>query len=179
MNIFYLSHNPTECAQMHVDKHIIKMVLEQNQILSTAHRILDGKEYMDASNRSRKIKRWRLKPELDQLLYKATHMNHPSAIWARQSTENYMWLHAMTVELCKEFTHRYGKIHKSEWSGVVAALANTPVNIPIGPFTEPTPAMPDIHIVPGDSIQSYKNYYNFAKQHLHSWKNRPVPDFII
>jgi hypothetical protein len=28
MNIFYLSHNTTECAKLHVDKHCVKMIVE-------------------------------------------------------------------------------------------------------------------------------------------------------
>ena len=177
MNIFYLSNNPAECAQLHVDKHSVKMILEYTQLLSTAHRVLDGVEYIDASS-GRKIKRWKLNTSYESILYKATHQNHPSAIWVRQSYENYIWLHSLLVELCKEYTHRYGKTHKCEAIGLVDALAYAPFNIPVGLFTEPTPAMPDQYIVAGDSIQSYKNYYVSSKQHLHSWKNRQVPDFI-
>ena len=36
MNIFILDYNPTNCARMHADKHVVKMVLETAQILSTA-----------------------------------------------------------------------------------------------------------------------------------------------
>jgi hypothetical protein len=42
MNIFYLDHDPKVCAEMHVDKHCVKMILEYAQLLSTAHRVLDG-----------------------------------------------------------------------------------------------------------------------------------------
>lgn len=44
MNIFYLDPNPTKCARYHADKHCVKMVLEYAQLLSTAHRVLDGVE---------------------------------------------------------------------------------------------------------------------------------------
>ena len=44
MNIFYLSHDVDECARFHVDKHVVKMILESAQLLSTAHRVLDGVE---------------------------------------------------------------------------------------------------------------------------------------
>jgi hypothetical protein len=177
MNIFYLSNNVEECAQMHVDKHVVKMITEQCQLLSTAHRVIDGVEYIDDSS-GRKIKRWKLGGSYEYLLYKATHINHPSAIWARKSFDNYMWLHSLTEELCKEYTHRYGKIHKCEYSGLLDTLSYAPFNIPVGIFTEPTCAMPDKYIVKGDSIQSYKNYYTDGKQHLFSWKNRPIPEFI-
>jgi len=42
MNIFYLDHDVRKCAEMHNDKHTVKMILEYAQLLSTAHRVLDG-----------------------------------------------------------------------------------------------------------------------------------------
>ncbi len=177
MNIFYLSNNTKECSQMHVDRHVIKMIVEYSQLLSTAHRVLDGVEYIDSSS-GRKIKRWKLGSSYEPILYKATHINHPSAIWVRQSYDNYRWLVSLLCQLCKEYTYRYGKIHKVESSGLYELLTYAPFNIRPGVFTEPTPAMPTEYIIKGDSIQSYKNYYNGSKQHLHNWKNRPIPDFI-
>ena len=177
MNIFYLSNNTKECAQMHVDKHCVKMILEYAQLLSTAHRVIDGVEYVDDSS-GRKIKRWKLGSSYEDILYKATHINHPSAIWVRHSYDNYAWLRSLLYQLCKEYTYRYDKVHKVESSGLMEALCYAPINIKLSKFTEPTPAMPDEYIVKGDSIQSYHNYYNGAKVKLFSWKNRSVPGFI-
>ena len=42
MNIFFLDKNPDDVAEYHVDRHVIKMIQETAQILSTAHRVLDG-----------------------------------------------------------------------------------------------------------------------------------------
>ena len=42
MNIFYLHEDPQVSAKMHCDKHVVKMILESAQMLSTAHRVLDG-----------------------------------------------------------------------------------------------------------------------------------------
>jgi hypothetical protein len=36
MNIFYLHNDPETCAIEHVDKHVVKMILEYAQLLSTA-----------------------------------------------------------------------------------------------------------------------------------------------
>jgi hypothetical protein len=52
------------------------MILEEAQMLSTVHRIIDGDEYVDASS-GRKIKRWRLNDDRELSLYKATHVGHP------------------------------------------------------------------------------------------------------
>ena len=177
MNIFYTNNDPKLCAIEHCDKHCVKMILESAQLLSTAHRVLDGKEYIDASS-GRKIRRWSLDNSYDDIFYKATHINHPSAIWARQSYENYQWLYNLLNELCAEYTYRYGKVHRCFDIGLVDKLSYSPINIPVTVFTEPTPAMAEQYIVRGDSIKSYQKYIREGKIHLHNWKNRPIPSFI-
>lgn len=152
------------------------MILETAQLLSTAHRVLDGVETTQLSKTGRRVKRWILPDDGRSILYEATHINHPSAVWARQSKENYKWLFSLFVELCMEYSYRYGKTHKCE--SMIKSFMVAPKNIPIAPFTEPTPAMPEQYKVPGDSVQSYHNYYNGEKTRMFSWKNRPVPAFI-
>jgi hypothetical protein len=184
MNIFYLDNNPTICAQMHNDKHVIKMILESAQLLSTAHRVLDGVETIGLSQSGRKKKIWKLADEqLDSQLYSATHQNHPSAIWVRQSIGNYNWLALLLANLCAEYTYRYGKVHKCQESGLVALLlVVAPKNISKKPFNEPTPAMPADVIVEGSSLASYRNYYINNKQHLASWSgkinSRRIPEWF-
>lgn len=177
MNIFYLHNDPKICAEMHNNSHCVKMILETAQLLSTAHRLLDGQETSVITDKGKKAKRWILSDDRNEILYSATHMNHPSAVWCRQNTANYVWLSSLLIELCVEYTHRYGKVHKCQQSGLVEALQTPPKNIPIGIFTEPTPAMPDIYKVVNDSITSYRNYYNGAKTHLAKWKNRSIPEW--
>ena len=183
MNIFYLDHNPVKCAEYHVDKHVVKMILEYCQLLSTAHRVIDGKETIAESKTGRKVKRWILSDERETTLYSATHINHPSAVWARQNKDNYCWLHSLLCELCKEYTYRYGKTHKCQEIGLVDKLAIVPYNLSDAKFTQPTPAMPDACKVPGDSLQSYRNYYVMNKGHLWSWKgkinSRTQPQWFI
>jgi hypothetical protein len=184
MNIFFLDNDPVKCAQYHVDKHCVKMILEYCQLLSTAHRILDGTEIVAESKTGRKVKRWILPDERETILYSATHINHPSAVWCRQSDSNYIWLSKLLMELCKEYTYRYGKVHKCEADGLVKALFwNLPKNLPKAvSFTGPTPAMPDACKVPGDSLKSYRNYYIMEKQRMWSWKGkinkREAPPFM-
>ena len=50
MNIFYLDRDPKIAAEMHCDKHVVKMILESAQMMSTAHRVLDGDTYADENN---------------------------------------------------------------------------------------------------------------------------------
>lgn len=176
MNIFYLHNDPVKCAEMHVDKHCVKMIVEYAQLLSTAHRVLDGIQVVGVSKNGRKQIRHVLDDDRDGVLYSATHINHPSAVWVRQSDKNYDWLYSLFQSLMSEYTHRYGKVHAT--SKLELYLARFPKNIPLKEFTEPTPAMPDQYKVPGDSIQSYKNYYLGEKQYMFAWKNRTNPDWI-
>ena len=180
MNIFYLDHDVRKCAEMHNDKHVVKMILEYAQLLSTAHRVLDGVELIGLSDSGRKKKFWTLGDSRDYTLYKATHINHPSAVWVRKSVQNYMWLAEMLEVLCGEYTYRYGKVHKVERDGLMQLLKNEfPKNLPVAPFTEPTPAMPDDVKIIGDSIKSYRNYYINNKAHLANWKKRTTPEWYI
>lgn len=153
------------------------MILEYCQLLSTAHRYLDGVEIIGKTKTGRNVKRWKLEDDRDTILYSATHINHPSAVWCRKTSANYEWLHKLLVELCKEYTFRYGKVHKCEREGLVAQLARLPDTITSAPFTQPTPAMPDEVKILGDSVASYRNYYINNKTHLANWKNRKVPDW--
>jgi hypothetical protein len=180
MNIFYLDHDVTKCAEMHNDKHCVKMILEYAQLLSTAHRYIDGTQSVRLSKTGRKQTAYDLPDERELILYSATHINHPSAVWVRESAFNYLWLHELLDALCKEYTYRYGKVHKIEASGLLLALRELPNNIDRSyMFTQPTPAMPDDVKVQKDSIASYRNYYIKNKTHLAKWKNRPIPSWYV
>jgi hypothetical protein len=176
MNIFYLDSEPKKCAQQHVDKHCVKMILEYAQLLSTAHRIIDGNPMEGRSQSGRRKTVYSLPDSRDTTLYSATHINHPSAVWVRQSRANYYWLFSLFQELMDEYTYRYGKVHAT--ARLYDALYHSPKNIPQAKFTEPTPAMPDHYKVAGDSIQSYRNYYLGDKQRMFSWKNRETPSWV-
>ena len=163
MNIFYLDKDPKRCAEMHCDKHVVKMILEYAQLLSTAHRVLDGDEWADRVG-----------------LYKATHKNHPSAVWARESAGNYFWLNKLFQELCKEYTKRYGKIHGSQIR-LGDYLYVLPKSLNIGfegietGLTEPPQCMPDYCKIEGDAIMGYRNYYIREKSYMARWNFTPEP----
>lgn len=156
VNIFCLDKDPVKAAQYHVDRHVVKMILETAQLLSTAHRVLDDP----------------ISKDFDDLLYKATHVNHPSAKYVRSSSFAYKWTHSLLVALADEYYYRYNNSHKCENIGLIEKLATLPKNIPIDE-TEiyPTLAMPDEYRT-DDVVESYRAYYIGEKQHLASWKGR-------
>jgi hypothetical protein len=177
MNIFYLHPDAKTCAEMHVDKHVVKMIIEYAQLMSTAHRVIDGNEYYDKTSNGRKIKRWfHPDSEFDYGLMKASHVNHPSGVWCRANKENYQWLYTLWTHLLAEYTYRYGKIHACEKYDKY--LVVTPKNIPEGKFYPPTPAMPDDCKI-GDVLLSYRKYYIDYKHGFANWKKRERPDWYV
>lgn len=158
MNIFYLSTDTRICAQYHTNKHLVKMITESAQILCTVKRVLDT----DC--------------EFTNILYKVTHKNHPSTLWAMSSKKNYLWLYSLFRQLCVEYTFRYKKIHACE-TKLLQILKSPPKNIPETKFTQPTLAMPDQY-KDANAVRAYRNYYIGAKSHLFMWKKRPAPYWI-
>ena len=158
MNIFYLDHDPATAARYHTDKHVIKMILESAQLLSTTHHLSKSDD------------------EILSHIYKPTHFNHPSAIWVRMSKANYEWLYSLFLALIGEYTYRFGKIHKS--SELIPYLKNIPATLSDIPFSPPTPAMDDEYLINGDSLLSYRNYYRLAKSHLFAWTKRERPEWL-
>lgn len=160
MNIFYLDGNARLAAEAHCDKHVVKMVLETAQLLSTAHRVLDGDEYADSVG-----------------LYKATHKNHPSAVWARNGQENYCWLHDLFNHLCFEYHKRYNKAHKT--SKLMYPLSRIPTYIPLVSFCPPPQCMPDEYKVDNDTVLAYRKYYLGAKKHFAKWTKTQAPSWWV
>jgi len=174
MNIFHLDTNTQKCAEYHCDKHIVKMITEYCQLLSTAHRVLDGTLYYDPADK-RKIKRWRLDdPHKEQNLFKASFVNHPCAVWVRESVENYNYLLDLFLFCSEEYTHRYGNFHAS---GLLYDLLEYPPDAtPSFKFTIPPQAMPDdCKQDPENYIQAYRTYYIKHKNHFAKWKNGKIP----
>tara|TARA_R100000951_G_scaffold111369_1_gene110317 strand:+ start:1809 stop:2324 length:516 start_codon:yes stop_codon:yes gene_type:complete len=155
MNIFYLDRDPMKCAIDHCDKHVVKMILEYAQLLSTAHHEIDGEPSIDC--------------------YKPTHKNHPSAVWVRENRSNYQWLYHLLNNLLDEYTDRYDKTHKTESSGIFRNLSKIPYELPGGKFTDPPQCMPDDCKVDGDTIAAYRNYYIREKSYMARWKFTQEP----
>ena len=167
MNIFFLDNDPRVAAEYHNNKHVVKMILETAQLLSTAHRVLDGRLIG---------KKYVLDDDRETTLYKATHINHPSAVWVRSNMDHYRWLFDLTYYLIDEYKYRYdGKYHKCE--ALLPALMEGPYNVPIADWADPPQAMPEDVKVPGDSVEAYRNYYRVHKRRMANWKVRGAPDW--
>ena len=177
MNIFVLDENPQTAAQMMCDKHVVKMILESGQMLSTAHRVIDGIEWTDYSKNGRRIKRWRSPHNLmEEMLYKASFVGHPCTKRVMENNKNYYWLVEQAYELCKEYTRRYKKVQKTE-DMISLVRFRKPVNIPIAASITPfVQAMPEEYKNPS-AVEAYRAYYLGEKTYFAEWKNAETPSW--
>lgn len=146
MNIFYLDRNPWSAAQDHCDRHLVKMCVEYGQILSTAHHVCGS--FLDLSQ-----------------IYKPTHQNHPSSVWARSSTQHYQWLWGLFWACHIEFKARRGKEHGSNR---LVELLQKPPRMPNEPFVPPPQCMPDEFKGPC-TVSAYRRYYAIGKAGILSY----------
>ena len=152
MNIFVLDNDVKKCAQYHCDKHVVKMIIEYAQMLSTTVR---------------------LTTDFD-IGYKITHKNHPCTVWTRKSLSNWKWLRELSKEVNDEYRYRYDKEVNHKSFDVIQTLPEP--NIPdLGLTTFPL-AMPEYCMV-SDVPESYRKYYMKEKSDFVSWKKREVPEW--
>jgi len=93
MNRFLIDHHPDTIAQSLCDQHIVKMPLEEAQMLCTSvwHHAPD---YAEACE-----------------LYKPVHQKHPCTLWAMETRANYVFAFKLYDAMLREYNWRYDKIH--------------------------------------------------------------------
>jgi hypothetical protein len=181
MNLFILDQNPITAAQLQCDKHVPKMIVESAQMLSTAHRILDGELGRRRSKSGKTMVRYWEHPSSnwENILYKAVHTGHPCTVWTMESSDNYFWHYNHFVALCDEYTYRYDKLHKSDRE-LREILSHLPDNIPRGNQTAFKLAMKsNPECMFEDAVKSYRAFYQ-TKQHRFNmiWTKRSVPEWF-
>ncbi len=208
MNIFVLDDNPRVAAQQHLDKHVVKMIIEYAQLLSTAHRMLDGQEHTLELPNGKKQKLLTLNGELFKLRTKVeggymlldTLENVPIKKTHKYQITNPKCYNASHMnhpcgvwaresdsnynwlyQLFRELSHEYTyRYHKQHktYLDLNMFLSQAPRNIAAGDRTPFAMAMGDEFKVPDDPIASYKNYYLGPKAAFAKWTNRPAPDWF-
>ena len=132
MNIFAIDLNPYEAAKNLCDCHVIKMILESCQLLST-HDRLNG---------------------LTGDRYKQTHTNHPCRV-CLSNENNYIWLQHHLHGLLNEYTYRFGKVHKSQ----ILYEKYWKVDKPFDLDKISLPQCMPVEFKNISLIEAYKNYY--------------------
>ena len=181
MNIFVLDTDPVKAAQQQCDKHVVKMIVESAQMLSTAHRILDGDIYTGPSKSGlRTVNKWKHPDShLDSKLYQAVHTKHPCTIWTMQSACNYEWHYQHFIALCKEYSYRYIKMHETE-SKLGHVLKQHPKNISnrgLTPFALAMKSNPECMF--DDPVKSYRAFYKTKLARFSmKWTCRETPEWF-
>jgi hypothetical protein len=146
------------------------MILELAQLLYTAWHILEHPSWRQYAPNGG---------------YKSTHINHPIAVWIRQSKENYKFAASYAHPMLQEYTRRYGKIHGCQihldW-----LILNIPHNLPDCKLTQMPQAMPDEFKINNgcgtmdDTVSAYKSYYvGFKLKTIQiTYKNTEWPDWL-
>ena len=180
MNIFILNEDPVIAAREQCDKHVVKMIVESAQMLSTAHRMLDGDFGKRKSVSGKTMSAyWELDDSRENKLYKAVHMAHPCTVWTMESSANYIWHVRHFEALCDEYTYRYGKVHATD-TKLRDALCRLPDNIPLGDLTPFKLAMgsnPECML--DDAVESYHRFYETKQKRFGMvWSKRPTPSWF-
>tara|TARA_Y100001973_G_scaffold89143_1_gene135169 strand:+ start:332 stop:862 length:531 start_codon:yes stop_codon:yes gene_type:complete len=164
MNIFVLDEDPVVAAQMHCDKHCVKMVLELFQQLGSAMRRHGATDsHMPLTKSGKPLK--------------GGYHNHPCTRWCGDSRDNFEWAAEHAMALAKEYTYRYGKKHACE-AGIryMARCSWIIPNVGKTPFAQ---AMPE-EFKNNCAVTAYRDYYIIDKQKniQCEWnKNRQSPDW--
>ena len=192
MNLFVLDHDHDKNAEYHIDKHVVKMILEACEMLCMAHwvekavgfipRKLEKPEYDEVIHLISKYKMLDPVERIVPYTGQASHLNHPCTIWVRSSLDNYNWTYNYAASLEAERKFRYPdgvKFHRG--LNLVDKLPD--INLKdagLTPFALAMKAMaedrPDLYF-PDDAIRSYRNFYMYDKASFASWKYRDKPEW--
>lgn len=157
MNIFWLDTDLEKCARYHVDKHVVKMPTEYAQMLCDT-----------ALHAGYTAPMKPLSP---------AHHNHPCTKWVRVANGNYTLLYDLAVEVGKEYTYRYGKVHKStqhlEHIPRVLYPEEVTTTTPLPNCTSFKGYFPSLNLV-----DLYRLFYLRDKTHILNWKFREKPPFM-
>jgi hypothetical protein len=174
MNIFFCHACPYKSARTQCDKHVAKMALEGMQMMYTAHHCCGNVEAWNGCA---------LK------IYKATHANHPMAIWVRAAVAHYLWMYAHVWALLDEYMLRYGRIHACAQH--MARMSTVPARVPPVPDPVALSRLPRLCLINAprgciaapacieenarheclvykygyiDLVQSYRRYYEWKRR---------------
>ncbi len=169
MNVFVCDYNPAVAAKCLADKHVVKMIVESVQILSTAEieRRKSARNFIDVQS---------------AVLMRPTHAHHPCTIKAVQNDAYYLWLVDHAFALCDEYFRRYTRVHKCDidylpqWK----RYHNRPVDASI---VDRFPcAMPD-EFKTGNAVDNYRayltaKYKDWQTRRILKWTKTKPPEWF-
>ena len=162
MNRFIVDYDVINIAQSLCDQHIVKMPLEEAQMLCTAL--------------------WHHAPEYaeERGLYKPVHQKHPCTLWAMETQSNYLFAWCLYDAMLDEYTKRYNRKHGC--AKHYDALLKGMVYIPEGdrtPHPQCFSGHDDLKTDENWPIKAYRAFYQRDKMDFARWnKNRAMPAWL-
>ena len=162
MNRFLIDHHPDAIAKQLCDQHIVKMPLEEAQMLCTAvwHHAPDYAE--------------------EHGLYKPVHQKHPCTLWAMENRANFRFGLSLMSAMLNEYTWRYGKVHGAGKHEV--ALYNARHLLPDGDVTPHPQCFSGHDNLKTDEdwpIMAYRAFYVVDKSKFARYnKGREMPQWM-
>ena len=162
MNRFIIEFNVEDIAKSLCDQHIVKMPLEEAQMLCTAL--------------------WHHAPEYakEQDLYKPVHQKHPCTLWAMQTRANYIFAYKLYYAMLLEYQERYDK-----WHGAgkhIIAIKEGAKYIPEGRQTPHPQCFSGLDHLKTDEqfpIKAYREFYKADKLKFARYtKGRSMPEWM-
>lgn len=158
-------------AEYHCDRHVIKMILEYSQLLSTAMHVMPH-TFSGC------------KPITAPL--GKSHANHPVALWACALPENAMYLLRMAVALCHEKNHRWPcrprHAYETQLLALVEKLESNPLfnTFPASfPVAVKSKAGQKVHAPLLEVVSTYRDYYVADKAGFATWRRRIKPMWFL
>jgi len=160
LNIFAVHQNPIISAQSLCDRHVVKMILETAQMITS---VAERHNY--------------------PIIYKAGFKKHPCTIWSGDSIENWLWLIEHGIALNEEKKYRFSSGDHSSVHVIKWHLECFHAPKPHVKMTKFAQAMPDVY-KDANHVNAYRNYYLGAKQYFKdgkrpTWTKRGPPDWWV
>ena len=180
MNIFILSDNRfpathyAENARYHIDKHVVKMILESTQMLCTALSYAPYANLISPALRTSAP----CKPLAPGM------RKHPCTEWTMKNLTYFNYLTRLAIALCNEHQYRYPLSADHEYTDWLKYLGQDLDELEFT-IAAPLPEMfatavkdPELRSVARpwqDAVRIYRKYYYEDKLPFAAWKNRPIP----
>ena len=163
MNRFLIEDTPQKIASSLCDQHVVKMPLEEAQMLCTAlwHH---APSYAEEKN-----------------LYKPVHQKHPCTLWAMECRMNYMWATNLYIAMLQEYTKRYNKTHgaSKHYDAIVLGAEYIPdTTTSITPHPQCFSGHDELKTDEDFPIQAYRSFYIVDKMKFARYKYTERPDWF-
>ena len=154
MNRFLIESTPQTIPKSLCDQHVVKMPLEEAQMLCTAL--------------------WYHAPKFaeERGLYKPVHQKHPCTLWVMESRANYNFAYTLYLHMCFEYWSRFHRRH-----GVIKhfqSLGDGKEFIPKGKITRHPQCFSGLDELKTDEfypLKAYRQFYIVDKARFARYNN--------